>query len=293
VKYLGPTADQALNPFPNDVEQNIQEKKVCKVVKNSRYAGLYRKSYGEDINCKEKPEGNPAYRTSFKRLAVALAAWQMSPDVNSFSSKRDEVFRGKAQFSAEEAEGRTLFYGKARCSLCHNGVAEGEPADPTGVGPTQLYTDNRYHNIGIPFNDEIPTVPKGEKKGLSFHVVDGANVKDGFFRTPTLRNVDKGVSPSFVKAYGHNGYFKSLKQIVHFYNTRDVKLACADSGATVEEAVAANCWPAPEFPGFVAGAGTDGGPGDIIGNLGLTGTEEDAVSAYLESLTDKHTPTAP
>jgi len=25
-----------------------------------------------------------------------------------------------------------------------------------------------------------------------------------------------------VKAYGHNGYFTSLKSIVHFYNTRDV-----------------------------------------------------------------------
>jgi cytochrome c peroxidase len=39
---------------------------------------------------------------------------------------------------------------------------------------------------------------------------------------PTLRNVDKRPSPDFVKAYGHNGYFKSLKQIVHSYNTRDV-----------------------------------------------------------------------
>jgi len=41
------------------------------------------------------------------------------------------------------------------------------------------------------------------------------------FQVPTLRNVDKRPDPSFVKAYGHNGYFKSLKEIVHFYNTRD------------------------------------------------------------------------
>ena len=32
--------------------------------------------------------------------------------------------------------------------------------------------------------------------------------------------------PDFVKAYGHNGYFKSLKAIVHFYNTRDVLPRC-------------------------------------------------------------------
>ena len=38
---------------------------------------------------------------------------------------------------------------------------------------------------------------------------------------PTLRNVDKRPRPDFIKAYGHNGYFKSLKEIVHFYNTRD------------------------------------------------------------------------
>jgi cytochrome c peroxidase len=44
----------------------------------------------------------------------------------------------------------------------------------------------------------------------------------GKFKVPTLRNVDKRPNTSFVKAYGHNGYFKSLEDIVHFYNTRDV-----------------------------------------------------------------------
>ena len=57
-----------------------------------------------------------------------------------------------------------------------------------------------------------------------------------------LRNVDKRPSPAFVKANGHNGYFTSLKEIVHFYNTRDVLPRCkphdAGEGTT--------CWPAPE-----------------------------------------------
>jgi cytochrome c peroxidase len=35
--------------------------------------------------------------------------------------------------------------------------------------------------------------------------------------------VDKRPNPDFVKAYGYNGYFKSLKSIVHFYNTRERK----------------------------------------------------------------------
>jgi len=38
--------------------------------------------------------------------------------------------------------------------------------------------------------------------------------------------VDKRPYPSFVKAYGHNGYSKSLKSVVHFYNTRDVLQRC-------------------------------------------------------------------
>ena len=43
----------------------------------------------------------------------------------------------------------------------------------------------------------------------------------GMYKTATLRNVDKRPRPDFVKAYMHNGYLKSLKEVVHFYNTRD------------------------------------------------------------------------
>jgi cytochrome c peroxidase len=43
-------------------------------------------------------------------------------------------------------------------------------------------------------------------------------------KVPTLRNVDLRPTTLFVQAYGHNGYFKSLEEIVHFYNTRDVQL---------------------------------------------------------------------
>ena len=42
----------------------------------------------------------------------------------------------------------------------------------------------------------------------------------------TLRNVDKRPYPTFVKACGHYGYFKSQESIVHFYNTRDALVRC-------------------------------------------------------------------
>jgi cytochrome c peroxidase len=161
------------------------------------------------------------------------------------------------------------------------------------VEPHQLYTDFRYHHIGVPFNREIPGVAKGEKTGLTAHVT---NIALGNFKTPTLRNVAKVLSASFTKAYTHGGWFKSLESLVHFYNTRDVLVKCETLGitdATEEEALANNCWPAPEFPNPA---------GFVIGNLGLThgigpnkvdNSEEAAIVAYLKTLSDQHTAQAP
>ena len=44
----------------------------------------------------------------------------------------------------------------------------------------------------------------------------------GLFKAPSMRGTDKRPSPDFVKAYMHNGVFKSLKDVVHFYNKRNI-----------------------------------------------------------------------
>lgn len=90
----------------------------------------------------------------------------------------------------------------------------------------------------------------------------------GKFKVPTLRNVDKRPYLGFVKAYGHNGYFKSLEEIVHFYNTRDVP----DAGWKGVP------WPAAEY---AANMNTS-----EIGNLGLTAVQEKAIVAFLKTLSD-------
>ena len=61
----------------------------------------------------------------------------------------------------------------------------------------------------------------------------------GKYKTTTLRNVDERPRADFVKAYMHNGYLKSLKEIVHFYNTRDALPKCksGDPGEKI------TCWP--------------------------------------------------
>jgi pimeloyl-ACP methyl ester carboxylesterase len=85
-----------------------------------------------------------------------------------------------------------------------------------------------------------------------------------------LRNVDLRPSGTFAKAYMHNGYFKTLSGLVHFYNTRDVKPACSER-LTEREALARDCWPAPEV---AANMNTD-----ELGNLGLSQAEERANGA--------------
>jgi len=80
-----------------------------------------------------------------------------------------------------------------------------------------------------------------------------------------------------VKAYGHNGYFKSLQGIVHFYNTRDVLPACPGN-YTEAEALAAKCWPAPEVEANVNRS--------ELGNLRLTAAQERAIVAFLKTLSD-------
>ncbi len=81
--------------------------------------------------------------------------------------------------------------------------------------------------------------------------------------------------PNAPKSFMHNGAFKSLEQVVHFYNTRDVLPACESISAP---RFGENCWPAPEV--------TENVNTDELGNLGLTPDEEAAVVAYLKTLSD-------
>ena len=97
---------------------------------------------------------------------------------------------------------------------------------------------------------------------------------------PQCKSTD-APGPYFQKEFFHNGYIKSLKQLVHFYNTRDVFPFSVESGncpAGTTEKV--NCWPAPEVPQNL----------DMtIGKLGLTDTEENQIVKFLETLTDGFT----
>ena len=87
--------------------------------------------------------------------------------------------------------------------------------------------------------------------------------------------------PYFQKEFFHNGYIKSLKQLVHFYNTRDLYPFPVTSGhCPAGKTEKVDCWPTPEVPGNV----------DMTtGNLGLTDTQENQIVAFLQTLSDGYT----
>jgi len=245
-----PLAEQAKGPYLNPKEQNIASAQaLIDLVKASVYAGLFEQvfpgSLGGDVN------------EAYNNVGRAVAAYERSSEVSPFTSKYDYWLKGKAKLSAEEHLGRAMFQGKAKCAKCH-----------TIKGKQPLFTDFTYDNLGIPKNPENPATiadPDWADPGLggfleSIHDAT-APQNIGKHKVPTLRNVDLRPSQDFVKAYGHNGYFKSLEEIVHFYNTRDVI-----------------AWPAPEV--------ADNMNTTELGNLGLSPREEAAIVAFMKTLSD-------
>ena len=85
----------------------------------------------------------------------------------------------------------------------------------------------------------------------------------------------------------HNGFFKSLDDVVHFYNTASALPICPSTVTTADAARANNCWPAAEFPNNTSRGGAN------VGNLGLSAAEEAAIVAYLKTLSDTETVTQP
>jgi cytochrome c peroxidase len=250
-----PAAEQALGPFLNPMEQNNPDiLTVLMKIEKAKYIGLWEEVWGEPFSTAvEKIEEN------YDRVGLAIAAFEASPEVNQFSSKFDYYLQGKVQLTEKEALGLEVFNGKGMCNLCH--ISEGDKP---------LFTDFTFDNLGTPKNPKNPfykTNPTYIDKGLGGYLASRddysayAAENMGKHKVPTLRNVGKKPGLGFTKAYVHNGVFKSLKEVVHFYNTRDVKP-----------------WPAPEVAENVNT--------DELGNLGLSNAEEDALVAFMETLSD-------
>jgi cytochrome c peroxidase len=272
-KLGDPLAEQGLAPFLNPAEQALPNSAVLvKRVCRASYAALFRAVWGKDA-CGDV---NKAY----EYIGRSIAAYERSKEMNPFSSKYDYFLKGKATLTSEEAKGLDLFNekDKGKCAQCHLSAIDLEKPGPI------LFTDFTYHNLGLPKNPLNPFYYQFGSNPLGVHWVDlglggflNSPPEYGKHKVPTLRNVDKRSYPTFVKAYGHNGYFKSLEGIVHFYNTRDVLPVCSEPLA-LGNVPGDNCWPAPEFSETVNKKD--------LGNLGLSREEEACIVAFLKTLSD-------
>jgi cytochrome c peroxidase len=283
-----PLAEQAMGPFLNPLEQNLPDKKsVVLKVQDSGYADLFEKVWGAaSLDWEKDSDG------TYERIVCSIAAFERSAEVNPFNSKFDDFWR-KARAKGlevesidesnwkkfkdmgldnEELKGLMLFNTKGLCSACHVLTSEG--------GKPPLFTDFTYDNLGVPKNPENPFYTMDKKwntdgkewvdKGLGGYLegtekyVKYAVENYGKHKVPTLRNVDLRPTQGFGKAFMHNGYFKTLKDVVSFYNTRDR---------------AGSNWPPPEISENVNT--------EEMGDLGLTAEEEDAIVLFMKILSDR------
>jgi cytochrome c peroxidase len=222
-----------------------------------------------------------------------------------------DLFRGKANCNSCHLDGR---------STAPSPTNTGAEDTGTAADTTPVFTCFGSANLGLPKNprdaiyyettpDALGFTPNpagyaytdyglGEflRSGYATAASPNASwrqyaaVSDGKMQTSTVRDVamvppqcptTEAPGPYFQKEFFHNGYIKSLKQLVHFYNTRDVYRMNVSSGecptGTTEKV---DCWPAAEVPQ---------NQDMTVGNLGLTSQEEDQIVVFMQTLTDGFT----
>ena len=300
-EFLGdPLADQALGPFTNPVVMANQEIwTVIRDIANSDYKDLYEMVWSEtDLdNWSRFTSGEMA--EAYDQVAKSIGVFERTQEFAPFDSKYDAYLKacleiggkpndcavgngpkaqktGMAIFSEEEWNGLQLFMGEndndgvldkkegAMCAACH--VADWTAAvgnvivpdwAPEGMVPP-VFTDFTYDNLGVPKNTEFPFDPDAPLD-LGLGAVVGDDEQNGKFKVMTLRNIGS------TEPYAHNGIFLTLKEITHFYNTRDL-----------------GGWLPPEDPDTVNH--------DELGNLGLSDADENALVSFMMTLDDGYMP---
>src|SRR5947208_3811133 len=189
--------------------------------------------------------------------------------------------------------------GGAPVFTCFGSANEGLPLNPRDAFYYQTTPDS-FGFTGNPLGFGYRDLGMGTFLRSGFGSAPNPNVSwrkfapsvDGQFQVASTRNVamtppqcptTEAPGPYFQKEFFHNGYIKSLKQLVHFYNTRDVFPFDVTSGhcpAGKPEKV--DCWPRPEVPSTSTIDMT-------TGKLGLTDQEENQIVAFLRTLTDGFT----
>ena len=201
----------------------------AKIQLDNEYVKLFKKAYPKT----SKPEA--------WQIQNAIASYVRS--LNAFDSRFDEYMRGnKNILNNEEIEGMNLFMGKAKCATCHF-----TPLFNGTVPPS--YSKTEHEVIGTPYEASGKTLSPDKGRYLYNKMPQLV----GAFKTPTVRNA------AVTAPYMHNGVFKTLEEVVSFYN----KGGGQGLGYEVENQTL---------------------PFD---KLNLTVKEEKALVAFIKTLTDK------
>lgn len=201
---------QALVPLLSRFEMDGGSvRRVAAKLAASPYAGQMRMLFGDGIF------DDPAMAVSEAMFAVAR--YQIEDIAfHPFTSKFDFWLEGKARMSPEEMRGYLLFNDPARadCGGCHLDK-------PTPDGQPPLFTDFQYEALGVPRNPALLTNrdPKYFDLGICGPYRSDFKTETqycGMFLTPTLRNT------ATRRVFFHNGVYHSLKQVLDFYDFRDV-----------------------------------------------------------------------
>jgi cytochrome c peroxidase len=257
--------------------------------------------WGQSIDSYEQSVQVSAFSSKFD--AFLAGKYKMTAD----EMAGFKLFNGKGNCNSCHLEGRGTSMSGQDISVaaqvnplftCFGSANEGVPLNPRDAFYYQTTADS-YGFIANPYGFRYRDLGLGTFLRSGFGSGPNPNsmwtkyapTVDGQMQVSTARDVamtpaqcpttEAGSTPYFQKAFFHNGYIKSLKQLVHFYNTRDKYAYPVTSGhcppGTIEKVT---CWPMPEVKNNI----------DMTsGNLGLTDKEEDQIVAFLRTLTDGFT----
>lgn len=136
-----------------------------------------------------------------KHVKIAIASYERT--LTGLNSRFDQYVRGdKSKLTQSEISGFNVYMGKGKCASCHYA-----PLFAGALPPYFEFTDHR--SIGVPLQDSMKVYQVDIDTGAS--KVFKTTFTHFSFKVPTVRNV------ALTAPYMHNGVFKTLEQVVDFY----------------------------------------------------------------------------
>ena len=268
--------DQAIFPLldPNEMDGGSAEV-VADKLRHAPYAPRFAELFGPGVFANQ--------HLLIAEAMFAVARYQLEEEsFHPYTSKYDYWLEGKARLSESELRGLQVFNDpdKANCAGCHTSA-------PTLDGLPPLFTDHQFEALGAPRNAALANNGNAGYFDLGVcgpHRTDIADQTQycGMFLTPTLRNT------ATRRAFFHNGVFRTLEQVLDFYNFRDTnpeKVYPRAADGTVQKY---DDLPAKYHANIdVSDPPFDRHPGDTPA---MTAQDEADIIAFMKTLTDGYQP---